>query len=302
MVKPKSPLLSLGARGTIADTLTYQKHGRDTITRSKPTPKDPYSLAQAYQRWDYQDYAYLWTLESESSKQAYRTRASRYHLNGFHLWMREHLRDLPDLAGRWHLDEKSGAIVHDSSRNSNNGTIFGASPISAVIDNGYHFDGINDYIQVGNPPDLDISDTITVEAFARLLEPITAEVTIGNVKLWSSGYSLWGTNPTRFCFQIVTPDGVYGACAPSLPLNQWMHLAATYDKDAGLLNHKMYQDGALIHQRTSTGAIIQAVNPFRIGQHENHSTHDIDFDHVTVYNRILDATEIKRHSERRYPA
>ncbi|MBA7586890.1 hypothetical protein ES708_28897 [subsurface metagenome] len=146
MAKTKSPLLSFGARGTIADSLTFQKRNQGTIARTKPIPKDPYSLAQAYQRWDYQDYAYLWTLQSEAVKQTYRTRASRYHITGFSLWMREHLRDLPDLAGRWHLDEKAGAIAYDSSKQKHNLTIIGASPAPGLINGGFSFDGINDYL------------------------------------------------------------------------------------------------------------------------------------------------------------
>lgn len=146
--------------------MTYQKRGTGHIVREKPIPRDPYSLNQAYQRWDYRDYAYLWTLESEADKQTYRTRASRYHITGFSLWMREHLLDLPLMLGRWHLDERSGAVAYDSSKNTNNGTILGPTPAAGLIAGGYSFDGINDRINCGNDPSLDIAlEDFTIIAF-----------------------------------------------------------------------------------------------------------------------------------------
>ncbi|MBA7591002.1 hypothetical protein ES708_33147 [subsurface metagenome] len=72
MAKPKSPLLSLGARGTIADSLTFQKRGRGTITRTKPIPQDPKSPAQLAQRQIYRDAVDAWHALSAEEKEAWR--------------------------------------------------------------------------------------------------------------------------------------------------------------------------------------------------------------------------------------
>ncbi|MBA7638324.1 hypothetical protein ES703_45978 [subsurface metagenome] len=72
MAKPKSPLLSLGARGTIADSLTFQKRGRGTIAREKPIPKDPKSAAQLAQRQRYIEAVALWNALSPEEKEAWR--------------------------------------------------------------------------------------------------------------------------------------------------------------------------------------------------------------------------------------
>ncbi|MBA7588133.1 hypothetical protein ES708_30183 [subsurface metagenome] len=72
MAKPKNPLLSLGARGTIADTLTFQKRGREHFAREKPIPKDPKSPAQLAWRQVYRDAVAVWNALSLEEKEAWR--------------------------------------------------------------------------------------------------------------------------------------------------------------------------------------------------------------------------------------
>jgi len=72
MAKSKLPLLSFGATGTIAKSLTFQKRGRDTIARTKPIPKDPKSEAQLAQRQKYKDAVALWNALSPQEQEAWR--------------------------------------------------------------------------------------------------------------------------------------------------------------------------------------------------------------------------------------
>ncbi|MBA7583576.1 hypothetical protein ES708_25522 [subsurface metagenome] len=72
MAKPKNPLLSLGARGTIADTLTFQKRGRGHFARKKPVPKDPRSPAQLAWRQLYRDTVAVWNALTPEEQQAWR--------------------------------------------------------------------------------------------------------------------------------------------------------------------------------------------------------------------------------------
>lgn len=72
MAKPQHPLLSFGARGTIADTLTFQKRGNLTIARTKPIPKDPRSPAQLAQRQLYRDAVAAWHALSPEEQQEWR--------------------------------------------------------------------------------------------------------------------------------------------------------------------------------------------------------------------------------------
>jgi len=72
MAKPDKPLLSIGAKGTIADSFTFQKRGKHTIARKKPAPKDPRSAEQLAQRQKYSDAVALWNDLSPEEKEAWR--------------------------------------------------------------------------------------------------------------------------------------------------------------------------------------------------------------------------------------
>lgn len=301
MAKPEKPLLSLGARGTIGDALTYQKRGTGTITRKKPIPTNPRSLAQTYHRWLYEDYAYLWRQQSQAIQQAYRSEGAKRHLTGFSYWMSKMLTDLPDIMAWWTLDDNLGVSASDRSRNNNTALIFGASPVTGVIDQALNFDGINDYLQVANHPSLHHDDYLTIEFWAHLLStPIAWEriaiypnnvfsleldnlrrlnIFIGNGAVWNIGF----TSPTN------------------LALNTWYHFSIRCDATIGTA--RLYINGLFDSQ--------QIVAPFTIGT----AIFPLFFaatdvltqwwngilDNIILFNRILDDTEILRHSERRYP-
>jgi len=301
MTKPKSPLLSLGARGTIGDALTFQKRGQATIVRAKPIPKDPYSLNQAYQRWDYRDYAYLWTLLSESEKQVYRTKASRYHITGFSQWMREKLKYLPSIIGRWRLDEKSGAIAYDSSKQDNNGIIYGASPATGIIDDCFSFDGLNDRVEIGSHASLNPENAISVDTWLNLI----TFANMGGLISRNPGFDirLTPTNALIFLLNIDSGWRNLGASSP-LTFGEWAHLAFTYDSTTR--QGKVYKNGALDVTITLSGlaayTMEQGVGTAHIGYDVlNGIFINARIDHLILYNRTLDQTEIKRHSERRYP-
>lgn len=302
MAKSKTPFFSMGAKGTVAGALTAQKRGGVTILRSTPKPTDPYSLAQAYQRWDYRDYAYLWTLLTDSQKQVYRTNASKYHITGFSLWMKEKLKSLPDLAGRWHLDEKTGATAYDSSRNANNGTVFGASPTPGLIDGAFYFDGLNDLVRVPHNPTLTPTGAFTLEAFVKLTD-VTVWQAIIDKFTTPNGYDFMVSTPAGFCrlecaFAIAGVKTLFGTIALNDGL--WHHIAGQWD---GTTMH-VWTDGA-DHQTNVIGAdtVSHTTNDLSIGIRLPPTfPYKGEIDHPSLWNRVLDPTEILRHSKRRYPA
>ncbi len=95
MAKPKSPLLSLGARGTIADSLTFQNRGRLTIARNKPIPENPRSEAQLAQRQTYTDAIVAWNDLTPQEKEAWRSVCPG--LSPYHCFMRSELKYVPPL-------------------------------------------------------------------------------------------------------------------------------------------------------------------------------------------------------------
>ena len=76
------------------------------------------------------------------------------------------------------------------------------------------------------------------------------------------------------------------------PLNQWTHIAVTYD--SGTI--KTYANGSLVHTFSGSGSIgdvLTGQNDFRIGGRQVISQHfQGRIDEVRVYNRALSASEI----------
>jgi hypothetical protein len=75
------------------------------------------------------------------------------------------LTEAPALVGLWRFDEGEGATAHDSSVYGNDGTLMPNYPSNAptwVDPKGISLDGIDDYIDCGNNPVLDITGPVTI--------------------------------------------------------------------------------------------------------------------------------------------
>ena len=302
MAKTKTPFLSLGAQGSVGESITSQKRGRDTVLRRLPTPTDPYSLPQAYQRWLYQDYAYLWTKQNAAIQAEYRSLGSRIHLTGFQYWMKAQLANLPDLAAWWKLDTTTAPTTPDSSRNNNLATIFGASPADGLINGCFYFDGLNDYLQCAPSPSLNVTGDMTIEAIVRFKTQAIAHYilqtgTINQAGLiflvGSDGSIQYYTSQAGSWQRSTAPPGTFS-------WDTTYHIAAIRKG----LDARVYLDA--VDKTTLFGA---HQDPFpsttftQIGSDliiANRAQGIID--NLIYYNRALDLTEIQRHSERRYPS
>lgn len=300
MAKTKTPFLSLGSSGTVGGALTSQKRGGETILRGAPRPTDPYSLAQAYQRWDYKDYAHLWTLLTNSQKQVYRTRASRYHITGFSLWMREHLKDLADILSRWHLDEATGIIAFDSSKNANDGAITGALPATGLIAGCRLFDGVDDLITIPASPSL-WSPDFSIEIF---LYPIDAGEGGFGQPLWKQGlvsgfnaYMLNAPNLRWGGWWAGAPKGV-STTGNKVSYGAWHHIVLQDDESnvIAYVDNQKFTGDAIAGPVSDHTAEILYIGAKLAGAYAFHGY----IDEFVFRGRRLTEHEIQRHSERRY--
>lgn len=301
MAKLKAGLLSLGARGTIGDAVTFQERGQVNFARTKPIPQYRRSLAQNYQRWDYEDAIFFWKSLSDVQKAEYRTLGSKLGLTAFAYVIRLYLRTLPDLAGRWRLDEGSGAVAYDSSKQGNNGAIIGASPDTGVIDGAYRFDGINDLVSIAHSSSLSPITGLTIELFLKSEVGTTDRIlSKACFPAWIAPHAQYELLilPTeyRFCGAI---NGVYRHTKGGTPTTAKIHLAGTYDGTW----MRLYQNGLAVGIPSNwPGSLGSYPQPLTFGASLPIASYlQCLEDHVTIYNRPLDPAQILNHSERRYP-
>jgi hypothetical protein len=112
-----------------------------------------------------------------------------------------------NVTGTWSSDyimvqhfSETSETLYDSTIYSNDGTSYGAIYISsAMIDGGYDFDGIDDYIDFGSNPSLDITDEITIEAwlYARSFAEQPDIITKGD---YAEAYSIWLNSEGKLLF------------------------------------------------------------------------------------------------------
>lgn len=301
MAKLKNPLLSLDAKGTLGDALTYQDTIAPKVVRKKPIPAYRRTLAQAYQRWDYEDAIARWHTLSEATKAAWRAVGSRKHMTGFAAFMSDYLKTLPELLGRWTLDERVGAIAYDTSKNTNHGTIYGTTPAPGVIDSGRYFDAVDDYIDCGNHPSLNPDSEFTVYAFVKPEGAAAGRVAAkSDTNQWSWLLGIRPTGEGEFR-ALNSGSGAYMMATGTTNLRDGKkhHLAGTII-DPTLLC--VYVDGVLeAIDTTTTGTWHKGTGRVRIGDDAIHYRYEGYIDHLVMVNRALPQPHILNLSERSYP-
>jgi transcriptional regulator CtsR len=188
--------------------------------------------------------------------------------------------------------------ANDLSNNGNDGTINGAQ-LTTDKDNtagmAYSFDGSDDFIEIADAPELNV-DQITMtgwiytDSYKDDQRIISKET--GTTMPWSS-YTLLlsGTGERQLEFRI----GIGGerfrlASTSDIPLNQWVHVAGTYDGTT----MRLYINGQLNNSLAASGVIQDTPNPIYVGGSQFWPRFfDGKIDEVRVYNASLDAQEIE---------
>lgn len=301
MAKTKTGLLSLGAHGSVANALTYQKRGKQTVARGKPHPSDPKTLPQIYQRWLYQDYVAWWQTLSADTKKLWETLARPHRMSGFAYWMSVKLTDLPDIMGMWHLDEKSGSIAHDSSRYQTHGTILGATPTIGVIDGAQYFT-INDWIRIPAP-----QCNFTTEDFSFSVKFRCDDLTAHRCILSrgfpnTDGYKWFVMVGGAVSFRTYQAAAIQNTTAPAGTIVPGVNYTLGLRRIGNSV--RIFKDGVDV-----TSGFGNHLDPapstrfLEIGSYGNGGGYRWEgmIDHLIAYDRALLNTDFIRHSERRYP-
>jgi parallel beta-helix repeat protein len=203
------------------------------------------------------------------------------------------------LVGYWKMDEASwnGTIgeVVDSSGNGNNGTAMNGANTTGfgMFGRAGEFDGEDDYVDCGNNESLDITSTITIEAWINFQVGGSYQPRILSKGPDGAGYELLttSTNADRNLEFRIAPGQIISST--SLKAGLWYHVAAIYD---GSMIQLMI-NGELDISKEASGTLQQSNDNLCIGQKSQYSFDKFKgiIDEVGIYNRTLSAEEVLAH-------
>jgi hypothetical protein len=204
------------------------------------------------------------------------------------------------LVGHWKLDESSGTIAYDSSRNENNGTLHGPTwrPNDGQIGGALEFDGINDYVEVPDNSSFDITNEITVTAWINPVDVADWRTIVSkyaHTPAWRKDL-YWFLNSGNIGVSLAGPSGIGGDdWIPNVTIepDTWVHVALSYDGSA----MRMYKNGINLATNSITGNLLlgdSASNePFYIGRNTEWGEYfDGLIDDVHVYDRTLTPDQV----------
>ena len=197
------------------------------------------------------------------------------------------------LVGHYTFEEGRGDTVEDSSGRANHGANKGARYVRLGPDKGFalSFDSLQATVDFGDRPDFDLGSALTLEMWVlpkALLE--RREIAVAgkgfNSYLLSFTGSLW--------FYI---NGGANHCSANVGLDQWRHIAATYDRQT----MRLYLDGKEVAQRAQNSPVSKAghfyLRPPLPSDEEIEKPWAFTLDDVRIYNRALSADEVATHHE-----
>jgi len=203
------------------------------------------------------------------------------------------------------LDLERGLIAYypfngnanDESGNGNDGIPNGAHIVADGFGNengAYEFDGQDDYIFIPNTNYFNFSDEVT---FSIWLKP--SDSRLGRVlNKWIDGQEdkqLYFRDQKASFYLYDCFNNEYFTSEKFLPLNNWTHIAVTYDG----YNAKIYIDGTLDSEKYFPGTISNSYGDLYLGHNPYRSLTEPSLpfygtiDEVRIYNRALSETEIQ---------
>lgn len=160
------------------------------------------------------------------------------------------------------------------------------------------------FLNIADSPSLRITSGLTIEAWVNPVTSQSPQVILAKHEYpgfqpsgTQSAYLLGLTNNSALFFTL-TPNGSVRTntilvTTNTLPLNQWSHVAATYDGAV----MRLYLNGTLVGLRSHAGGIYPGNTPLGIGGFAVGTSSPWQFtgllDEVSLYNRALSDTEIQ---------
>jgi hypothetical protein len=214
------------------------------------------------------------------------------------------------LAGYWTFDGQDtdwGAnTVSDMSGNSNTGTITNmsttTSPTVGVVGQAFSFDGVDDYIPLPiTPTILDNATAFSISSWVKV-PSYTAVNTIfyrcdGDILDVSPIFYIQADGTLQTYINTDTGPNWDGnvTSASSVNINEWTHVAVTWDANGGSGNVYLYINGKQEDTDATTGDTLKYQNyDSEIGRQIAIGTSYFigEIDELRIYDRALSASEV----------
>ncbi len=205
----------------------------------------------------------------------------------------------PGLISWWPGDGNANDI-----KDSNHGTLVnGATFTQGMVGQAFSFDGIDDYVDIGTPSNLNTLSSITLDAWVHRLGPGVGNFPEFNVIVGKAGLSGQSTSDGWYLrwidgmpeFAIVASDNsINQAVGSVLPNGVWHHIAGTFDGSTRVM--RLYVNGDLVVEKIITGGLPINSVPVRIGLSSNPFAPEPFngmIDEVEIYGRALSQSEIQ---------
>lgn len=212
-----------------------------------------------------------------------------------------------NLVGYWHFNSASGNILQDYSGYGHTGTAYKMNSsnvsIPALVSNGMDFDGVDDYVEIENSPDLRGMAQLTVCAWVYIHSKSAYDAIVAKTdnhinngdRTFRMQIDESGDKFRYMCFTDVGNTTIKSD--NTAPLNEWVFIMIWYDG----ANTKMYVNAEVqSSQGTLTGNIhddSDVRNTVSIGhqQYDNNNSNAFDglIDEVRIYNIALTEEEIR---------
>ena len=205
-----------------------------------------------------------------------------------------------------HLDFNEGGnnIARDLSNYHNDGILHGVEwTRDGKCGGAAVFDGEGSWIEVPNSPSLNPAEEISIVLWVCATR-YSGECARYVAKHWAEfkapwfAYGIWEREnfSGRAGFTLSLDDGREARCGthitPQKPLNQWTHLAATYDGG----EMRLYYDGKLVATTPASGRICKNDVPLAIGGNNvaDREYHVGLIDEVAVFSKALTESEVRQ--------
>lgn len=185
-------------------------------------------------------------------------------------------------------------ISEDYSGNGNDGVVVGATwEEISLSGGGFSFDGIDDYIDLGDTPDLE-TDLITVSLWVNPKENDQTYAGFGRSGFFAHGWKIYESGSNYYGLVYTTTGSINLNTGIGIDEDTWTYLTLTYNGT----HAKLYKNGILaktgtraLGQITYSGGYHTCIGSMYCGGVPN-AFGNVSIDEFKIYNRSLSESEI----------